>query len=321
MIRVSLGLILWLTPVFSSAQDLFNASFDSICVCAIDRIYGWVTSDVYYLNPDTIVPFEPNRQYSTPDHELHFAINSVNINYDQGDTSGYANSLKLFTRPETSYPSGEPFKGFITNGTHFYTDSSGLVDFSRGGSPFPYRPYFLTGRYKFEDSLSAVDDFGKAVILLKSYDSLNQVVDTIAYSESVLDLNPTLAWTPFEIPIHYQSSNLPDSIVIVFFSASTGADSTTLWLDDIGFVFSLDGIEDDRNGLPPIYPNPAQERIYLPYPGTKPTAYRILDMRGAMIQSGKMLDEVDVSGLHRGMYILQVESETGTFANGRFIKQ
>lgn len=321
MLRVSLGAFLWLTPVFSSAQQIFNASFDSICVCAIDRVYGWVTSDVYHSNPDTVLPFEPNRRYSMYDgYELHFAINSVHVNYDQGDTSAYGHSVKLFTKPDRVYPNGESFKGFLLNGEQFFTDSLGWIDFQKGGSPFPYRPYALTGRYKFEDSLSAVDDFARATVLLKSYNSTSQTIDTIGYADSGTLLNPTNTWTSFSIPITYTSQATPDSIVISFFSSTTGAAPTTVWLDDIDFDFTQ-SIDEFSYALDLLYPNPCSHTLRVDFSEPRHRPYRILNIQGAEIGSGIMRKEIDVSNLLPGMYLLQVQDESGKYASGRFMKQ
>ena len=313
-------LLFSLLSIQTYSQSLFNADFDSICVCAIDRIYGWVTSDVYGINQDSVLPFSPNQIYTSTDFELHFAVNSVRVNYDQDDSIGYASSVKLFTKPEISFSSGEPLRGFITNGTHFYTDSSGLIDFSRGGTPFPYRPTHLTGMYKFEDSLSAVDDFGKVIILLKSHNTSTGNMDTVGYAESVNDLNPTNEWKPFSIPIQYSDTTTPDSIVLVFFSAVSGAAPTTLWIDSIGFEFSTTSIGEEEENIPLLYPNPANAWIHIPFKDDRHRSYRMYDANASEVKSGVLTRRLDVSSLPKGMYLLQVSEENEVVFSAKLMK-
>ncbi len=248
----------------SRSQTIENASFDSLCVCAIDRIWSWVTSDTYNYYGDTVQPFTPNQLYTSFNWEIHMAYFTVQINYDN-DPLHYLHSVKLFTRPDIVYPDGEKFRGFIANGHHFYTDGAGYIDFRKGGSPFPYRPYSMTGLYKFEDSLSVIDEYGKAIVLLKSFNSLTNSIDTVGYAQSSIELNPSAIWSPFELVINYYNSAIPDSIVVIFESSSMGNQPTTFWIDDIQFQYITESEELHVDPQFVVYPNPATDILSIDF--------------------------------------------------------
>ena len=303
------------------SQNIENADFDSLCVCAIDRVYHWVTSDVYSLNQDTAYPFTPNSLFTDATMELHIAFNSVLLNYDNSDSVGFAHSVKILSRPGLNYPSGDIFRGFIVNGDHFVTDNQGFIDFKRGGSAFAFRPDSISGKYKFEDSLSSVAEYGKAIVLLKKYNSINQSSDTIAYAESAFELSPSAQWKQFSIPIHYISSATPDSIVVVFFSSSNSGRPTTLCLDDLKFTYPATGIDiSDDNSREIIFPNPTNRLIYVASETQKPGQYEIYDIGGALILKGTFENCIDISTLANACYILKIPQNGRPTQNFKFIK-
>ena len=290
----------------ADAQTINNANFDSLCVCAIDRIWDWVTSDTYYFSNDSAQPFMIDTYYDNTNWDLHMAWNTVAINYDN-DSLHYTNSVKIFTKPDLVYANGNKFRGFITNGNQFTTDSNGYIDFSKGGSPFPYRPYSIKGLYKFEDTLSAIDEFGKVIILLKKFNTITNSIDTIGYAENNTEMNPVSTWQNFEIPITYLNNSVPDSIVVVFISSSMADMPTTLWIDDITFDFTTD-IEDISLSQKIIfYPNPCYDQLF--FIGNKDKyIYQLTDIYGNVLKRDILLRTIDMSVYSPGIYFISTTS-------------
>lgn len=290
-----------------SAQNIPNASFDSVYVGGIDRVYQWVTSDAVYFSNDTVVPFTPCTYYPSLSGNHHFLIKTVQLNYYDTIPGHYLNSLIIQNFPELKYPDGRQFNSFIVNGNHFYSDAMGFMDHSLGGTPFPYRPIHICGSYKFSDSLAPGGDFGRVEALLKKWNPVTRSVDTIALATSTTQLYPTTTWTPFCIPFVYKVwTTYPDSIV-VFISASTFSKApTTLYIDDIWLNFDVQvpDLGQVNNGFE-IHPNPCSNAIHITPAPAGELPYRLYNLMGTMLKEGVISSgSLDVSSLSPGSYIL-----------------
>lgn len=301
-----LGVVLFLASLLRG-QTIDNAGFDSLYIGAIDRIRYWITSDIYPIREDTVVTLLPSRRYESLAGPEHMAFNTVSINYDDPDSPRYLKSVKLFTKPHLRYPDGKPFRGFIVNGNHCFTDENGFIDFKKGGAPFPFRPSHLSGYYKFEAPESPAGDFGKAIVLLKKYNRTTRTIDTIGYAESKTELAPGAEWASFELPIRYLSSAIPDSIVVLFFSSTEAKGPTTLWLDELFFQYETTA----RNPFPSaardtLYPNPTSGKVFLSTEDNRQKEFKLFDAKGALIKSGICIKEIDFSLLENGLYLLLI---------------
>ncbi|MEE4255479.1 MAG: Ig-like domain-containing protein [Bacteroidales bacterium] len=70
-----------------------------------------------------------------------------------------------------------------------------------------------------------------------------------------------------------------------------------------------------------IYPNPARETIYVKGAEELEEAeYRIYNIMGTVIQSGKISAEINIAGLQKGFYIISIITKDGR-SSGKFIKQ
>jgi hypothetical protein len=314
-------LIIIIFPSAGKSQNIENADFDSVCVCAIDRIYHWVTSDIYYMNKDTVLPFQPNQLYTQASMELHIAMNTVQLNYADTDSLGNVHSVKLFSRQGLFYPNGDIFKGFIFNGNHFYTDSLGNIDLKRCGSPFPYRPDSVKGTYKFEDSLSTANEYGKVKIFLKKLNTASNSIDTVGYAESHFELTTASDWSEFKLPITYFNNSVPDSVLVVFFSSSGEGNPTSLCLDDFKFTYPTSGIASSNETKIVIYPNPAHNKIYISSSNNKSSYYKIFGITGILAGSGAVLDYIDLSAYIKGFYLLKIYQPDCNSATFKIIKQ
>ena len=307
--RTLILVLLLLLSQKSFAQSIPNGNFDSLCICAIDRVWQWVTSDIYQISNDTIQPLLPDHHYDGSLGDLHFAIQSVQINYTNADTARQMKSVMLMTQPSIRYLSGAPYRGFLINGDEFYTNSAGEIDLIRGGTPFSQKPTHIRGYYKFENMASAQFDYGKVIAILKKYNSVLNSYDTIAIAESNQELSETQVWTQFQIPFVYQSADAPDSIVVAIYSATTGVAATTLWVDDISF-FTSNSI-DELNIPNPyfFYPNPAHDLIRFSKNDHQSRKYSVFSIRGALLMHGEMINEVNISSLNPGIYFIKLEED------------
>ena len=78
---------------------------------------------------------------------------------------------------------------------------------------------------------------------------------------------------------------------------------------------------DSENNLN-VFPNPVLDNLYLDLSEiTSPTQIRILDLQGktVWIQSEK-LEQVDVSALPSGEYLIRIEDEKGQVKSAKFLK-
>jgi hypothetical protein len=325
MKAVKPGIIFAFCILFSlsaRSQQVPNADFDSLCICAIDRVWQWVCSDVYSFQQDTAQGFTPNTLYTNSNSELHFAMGTVQLNYEDMDSTGNFSSVKLLTRSNLVFQDGSPFRAFIINGEHFYTDASGHIALNRCGTPFAFRPDSVAGWYKFEDSLSSINEFGKVQVLLKKFNTISNSIDTIGFAESSNELSPASQWARFSIPIQYVSSNIPDSMVVVFFSSSGSGKPTSLRLDKIQFIYSSVGMHEiaESSGKY-IFPNPAHDFICFNSDIGKQSRFNIFDVMGNLVHSGIASNNIDIQSLPDGCYLLRVFDNELKELSFTFIKQ
>lgn len=287
-------------------QQIPNFHFDSLCICAIDRVWQWVCSDAVNFISDTAQPFNPDALYQTGNFDLHMAMNTVGIDYECIDSAGEISGIKLFTRSNLFETNGSNFRGFVFNGEHFYTDHQGRIDWIRCGTAFTFRPDSISGIYKFEDSLSPVQEYGKIQILLKKFNPTTQRADTVGFAESQTELSSGLQWKRFSIPLQYLNSNIPDSVLVLIYSSTYSGKPTTLWLDKVQFVYSSVYVHEkpDKKAIS-VFPNPVVDKLYLS--GTTPADnYQLFDLTGNELQSGKCNSFVPAVDLPGGVYYLKI---------------
>jgi hypothetical protein len=66
-----------------------------------------------------------------------------------------------------------------------------------------------------------------------------------------------------------------------------------------------------------IYPNPVSNTLIIPV--LEDADYEIFNVNGGIVMKGRVSNEIDISKLKTGIYILKITSETGVFFN-KFIK-
>lgn len=303
----------------SFSQNINNPSFDSVYFGGIDRILQWVTSDgvnIHSVGADTITPLQPNTFFDAIGLQYSEILdNGVFI-----DTTPYSSyALRLKSQPSKYLQDGSNAESFVVNGDHFYTNNSGYIDFSKCGTPFTGRPTALTGFYKLIET-SAIPNFGLCEILLKKYNVNNQKHDTIAYISEHLTFNPALNWEPFSIPISYQSSAVPDSIVVVFKPAVTPHLPVTFWVDELSFEYGSIGIEENKSLNFAILPNPVHSILKVNSNDQDWSNFTIIDAAGKTVLKGKQANDINVQHLNKGLYYLVIHTKNGHSSTLKFSK-
>ena len=305
-----------------SAQNIPNPSFDSIYFGGIDRVFNWITADGFIFvsgaSNDTVLALQPDTYYDAQGFQFSELLFSIAA---QPPYMGTGASIRMLSKPERRKVNGAFFETFITNGSHLVTDKEGYIDFSKGGFPFPYRPKALLGQYQFIDTVSAIDNFGKCVVLLKKYNTMTGEPDTIGYSESTLDLNPTNEWRPFSIPIEYQSAETPDSIVIVFFAGNNPSEETELWLDELSFDFTTSLNEVESNTLPVVYPNPNSGWLHIDTQEQEISTFRLWDQNGKLLEEGVFQPLLSLQSYPNKTLFLQLITEKGMIMSFKVVTE
>lgn len=305
-----LTLILTCSLGYSNAQQLQNPSFDSVYYGGIDRVWNWITSDAAFMggnvNGDTLGPQQTNYLFGMGQgHEVFGHIDIYN-------SSPYSSiGIKLNT---TQYKknNGKAFETYIVNGEHYYTDSSGYIDFSKCGSPFSYRPDSLKGFYQYIDSNLTTTDYGLCITVLTKYNISLGKRDTIAYNVDSLSFEAS-PWRVFSIPINYVSADQPDSLTVIFKASTSPFEGSSFWLDNLEFVYGPTATNNfsSNKKFPVVYPNPSSGILYINENGVQLDHYRILDMYGRLIENRKFENELILPQSSLGIMFLELYNLTG----------
>ncbi len=303
-------------------QNMSNPSFDSIYIGGIDRVYEWITSDGFVLNAgqtaDTVHALVPNTIYDATGFQFSELTYQVNLLATPFSPVG----LRLANDPDLRDDNNEYFETFIVNGNQFKTDNDGYIDLKSCGTPFAYRPLKIKGKYKFEDSLSPVQNYGKCIVLLKKYNSLTQSIDTIAYNFETTPFFETNTWASFEIPLNYVSSAVPDSIVVAFFSSvELNSTSALFYIDDLTFEYGPLGVDLKMKEYQiSVYPNPTNGIIYIDQYASEFTNFKIWSTDGKLLEAGIFSKIINLEKFDNQFFILQVSDENGNSRSFKITK-
>ncbi len=302
-----------------SAQNIENPSFDSAYIGGIDRIHAWVTSDTWFpLSVDTVEPKTPSTHYIGAGLQYHELFQTVQLEYTAAFHGAYAINLTSVAGKVKN--DGSPYKGFIANGDHFYTDSVGYIDYKKGGTPFTGRPSKLRGHYKFNNTSPSLTNFGRAIVLLKKYNTALNKMDTIAYAETSTQLQAT-NWSAFELPLTYWSAQTPDSLVIVFESSALGL-AGTLTVDSLGFYYPLPSAvsASQSDKVKPFVFDNQSEMIYFKREVNFVTA-ELINQQGKIVRSlPASTTQMNLSDLPKGVYLLQLRSRDKSNQSFKIVK-
>lgn len=232
----------------------------------------------------------------------------VNVTKETTDVGAGASSIKLETvNIIITNVAGVALTGVINYQT--------TLNFS-GGFPYTSRPGSLTGKMKYLPAAATDSSFIYAVLF--KWNSAQNKRDTIAIA--TLITGAANNWTNFGAALNYSLPDNPDSALILISSSKgfLGSAGSKLWVDDLAFQYSA-GTEDIYNNNITVFPNPAQNVLYL---NAIPGQYRqaaIYNYAGMLIMNHTVQgNALDISALPNGTYILSVNETDGSISRTIF---
>ncbi|MFC1732343.1 T9SS type A sorting domain-containing protein, partial [candidate division KSB1 bacterium] len=230
------------------------------------------------------------------------------------DTSSFDGSyaIKIKTTKYIILTVSVTFPGLITLGD-LIINYIGPVVKIEGGIPFPARPDSLTGYYK---ASPAAGDSAMIVIGFSKYNS-STGRDTIGYAYRYI-AGVDKGWTPFSLPIVWNSSSDPDSMNIIITSSDTYnmnlVNGSTIWIDKLSLIYSSASIVDmDFNQNIMVYPDNSGQKLIVHFKeeSNKNTLIRFYNMTGQLLYENVLTipvkdQYIDTSHLSKGTYIVEV---------------
>lgn len=196
------------------------------------------------------------------------------------------------------------------------------------GEPFTSRPTAMKGWYKYEP----VNGDSAAIEVFLQNDDI-----PLGGGKQIIN-NTVNTWTEFTIPISYDYEQTPNTIVILFVASAAydftsittllqckGQVGSTLYLDDVEFVYET-GI---KEMLAPeismhVYPNPSMEQITIQI-GKETTGtimvYDYLSRKVGEYPVNGTQTTINISDFATGSYLLNVIENNKVITTGRFLKQ
>ena len=287
------------------AQSIPNNNFDDWYFGGIDRIWDWSTSEGAIFG-------EPN----------------MAIYYVHGDFRRYNDpAIRLKTWIDLNDS---------TNISFIYAGSKNLFDFNTGifefnlmktGQPFTHRPAKMNGFYMFENDSLFTNDYGQGVVFLKKFNPVTQTADTIGYGNINLPItNTDTVYQPFEMDINYISNDLPDSIVIAFFSTGLGVTGGTLYIDSLTFGTTSSAHQVDQPIGFQIQPNPVVDFLNISINKdnfSDNLKITVTDVNGRLVlqhEPKQFMNNINLENLSNGVYFLTISNHLSSKTE-KFIKR
>lgn len=197
------------------------------------------------------------------------------------------------------------------------------------GKPYTDRPLFVKYCAKYSP---VAGDSAEVFCLLSKWNGSSR--DTIAYG-NLKHLSAIGAYTEYTFPLAYQSTEAPDTAVLVAVASagynftnltqSAGQVNSAFYVDNLRFDFTT-SVNDAAAAKPEVkmYPSPVTDVLNIAVANATATGYRIIDLAGRTVLSGTLQganNEVNVSKLAPGTYWVQVAGAKGVLSTKQVHKQ
>jgi len=228
----------------------------------------------------------------------------------EGNYSAY-----LDTRDTLAYV----IPGLVTFGA-FIIDFINATAHVEGGIPFTSRPKALTGSYK---SYPATGDFCMVIALFTKYNPSKGMRDTIAAATMTFP-NTVSAWTNFNLPITFNTTDDPDTMNIIAVSSNMAFPKAggSMYIDKLAFEYEA-GIGDvEETVKTSIFPNPAHDQLSFSFEKEINADLKVFSNDGQLIQSERISGEnhqIDVSGMASGTYYYGLFENNRKISSGQFV--
>ena len=198
----------------------------------------------------------------------------------------------------------------------------------QGGIPVFQNPKRISGYYKYSP---VGPDTALAAVFTYVYDSglgVSYPVDTI-----IVKLLPTLAYTPFEVVLPYNSWPIIDTMNIMFASGNIANESgyiglgSILKIDSLNIFYNPVSVEEKSSSeiKISIHPNPADNYVNIVSNTQLSGAirFKIYDSYGRVVANKVINPEtssaIDVSSLPAGFYLWEIQTSDKIIRSGKLI--
>ena len=191
-----------------------------------------------------------------------------------------------------------------------------MLSFLNNNAGFSYtkRPDHLKAHYKYQRQGS---DTAIVHVLLTKWNTTTKQQNTIGVGRLNIILS-SLAYTEALIKINYKSQEIPDTAFTnIVSSAEIGYAGSTLFVDDLSFVFSSPNSINENAESPltiSIFPNPAKDVIH--FTAVSPQTYqiKIYNIMGNHIETCEVKDNngsISTTGFTLGIYTYRAFNKNG----------
>ncbi len=273
------GLFFLAGMFFASAQTVPNGGFETWTNVNITS--SWKSNNKTNLTP--------NLNYIRQSTDKHSGTYAVEIISSAGDWSGSTGNI-----------SGLLTLGNVDINTQTVT----------GGIPISTKPLDLHGFYKYTAGNGAENM--RVTLTITKWTGTSRITLFNGSFNSPAGQTVT-TYTQFTIPITYSPPTIiPDSFnVVIKSSAVNPVIGTRLLIDDLAFTPSTVGVEEEAVFAPSMWPNPANENVFLNLNGEE-YDITVSNMIGQNVLSSKTNKEVvsiETNQLPVGIYYVNAENK------------
>ncbi len=193
------------------------------------------------------------------------------------------------------------------------------------GFAFNQRPTALTGKWQFMGN--SPDDNGYIRVYFTKWDTGMNMRDTIGYTTQNLN-GMQMSWANFSFPISYNSTDFPDSCIIILNASGANPEANSyLYVDNLDFTGLVTSVENiEVTDFFKVYPNPSSEILVVDLSGLKSSVinYEIIDIHGKVVwlknANETLLQNISISQLPPGNYSLKIQTQK-SIVTQKFVKK
>lgn len=188
------------------------------------------------------------------------------------------------------------------------------------GRPFTSRPSAIRGYMKYKP---VDNDSASIFVEVYRYNEAAGKRQTIGKVEGIF--TETIEdWTEFNLPIEYTSPATPDSITVLFVSSAgydfedlfncKGQIGSTLWVDDVAFVYEGTANENPQLATSGLYPNPSADGLFN-LEVKVACRMEVFSVSGQLLQQGNLgagNHTLDISRHRPGIYYVRLTNAEGS---------
>lgn len=282
-----------------------------ICLCSFNAMAQTTVPNLDFENwvLSASARFEdptPDTIWATPNYAMDLILGNPSTSIVQKSSDAHGGSFAALMKSRTivgNFVGATLFTGYL-NTTVPFTPVPML------GVPFTGRPLAMKGWYKYAP---VNGDSSSIYIKLTKWNTTTNTQEQIGFVEK-RDYTAVNAYTAFDMPIVYTSTDAPDSITIVF-SASAGAEQgvgevgSSLWIDDVVLDYGANAVTDAIIAKSICFPNPCTEQLYIQTLRTD-VRFCLRSFTGQVLHTSDK-PMLSLAGLPMGLYLVQIVDQQG----------